>query len=287
MTSRNLLVGMESYIPEEKGQLIDLHQGLWRPNFQFAGAYIDVNEVNLPFDGDSTIPKEVQDNLSNPTRDQMIVKALSFTWLPSYITQDYQRIFIRIDVYGDERKFRISSDWLGCPPQNAVESLIGWGSAVGPFVMRLARPQRLRQGHSIMVEVGLADDETAFLFSGINVANTPHYSFFGIGCQSRKPYVFSTPNSTAGKLSAVHQNEYDEDIDITGFSFARYDTAAHRPIAKVTIGDHAWSKSEKPFWVYLNPFNYGRFDLGYLPEGGLVLNPGERFDIRFAAPGTA
>lgn len=289
MASQYFLVGMESYRPYMEGQKLDLREGCWCPDLQMAGAYMDVAEVHLPFDGDSSVPRGAQDRLNNAFDVPVIVKSLTFNWTPAFFGQDYSRAFLTIDVYGGQRDFSISDSPLYVPPQNSPDKLAGFDSAAAPLVIKLAAPCRLEDGESIYTELALADDETTFLFSGVTqsagggdeqtVPLTADHCFFGYGVHSGNVYTFANAGVASGIARETYQNEYNEPVNLTHLALLK-SAAAVRPIGKVAVGGRGWTRNERPLWLFASPCGVGRFDMGYLPAGGMVLLPGEQLDIR-------
>jgi hypothetical protein len=252
----------------------------------YAGSTVAVNAAAKTFPGEVGVSK---DPLKNDTQSPLIVRAFSCTvgWTIARASVATPLIF---DVTVNTMRrgsYKIQQQSVQYAPHvNFVTGLYGsLNTAVRPYVWKFAVPALLQRGETILFEYGNVSSESVFVWSS-SQAKASKYSIRCRGKVTGDLVLFGgggTP--TAGdRLVGVHQNLTDEDLEILSVTMVVGTATSDRPIFNMEIAGRRISRGERPFWLFAEPFTYGRFLFDRLPEGGLVLMPGDNFEVSVQNP---
>lgn len=265
-----------------------LKQGEWVPSLQFSGG--DQLTQNAAMSFFPRAATAYEDLLKNEQQSPMVVRALSMiidwsvahttTAVPMEFEVKYRRRGVPIALHPQPLK---------SPPSNWQTGLYGTTAVVAkPWVFKLAAPFRLRAGENILLTAALNLSED-FVLPGAPdgtevVGDTLNGAFVGVGRSSGLQRRMAIPQTTVlvAFKGIVVKSQYDEDIDITHMVWAGGSGGganAYRYWFRVEAGGRAWSKGARPMWMYAEPFLRSRLDFSRLPEGGLVLFPGDGFEV--------
>jgi hypothetical protein len=260
-----------------------LSEGLWTPNLQMYDAG-DISSTQVSFPGARDVAKDL---LKNEQQTPMIVRSFccTYNWVTSRRYTTDPLLFDVIVRSTRKGEYRLSPNTNAfAPPTNIATGLYGSTAvAAMPYVFKLATPCRLGVGESILLEVGNAEGEEVFSFAVTTAAKTTGYSVKCRGVNSGRIVHFGKKETIAlgstSKITGVHQNFYDEPLDILSLTIFTGSATTDRPLFLMEVNGRRWSRSERPMWLYCEPFKYSRVSFARLPEGGLVFMPEDQFEI--------
>lgn len=289
MADRNLLIGLESYVPRRADQLLDLHQGFWDPDFQQCGERIsDGGKYYLPATSPGAgagLSAQVLDNMRNDHPVPIIVRTVSFTWKPEYASDVASFTFdLQFKRRGQTRHYSVQK--AATPPANAKVGRSGTQAVVGPYVWRPAAPIRIPRDGIIYLKVGAAVSEAVYTFATVaaGAATDVEHVIFCRGVSSGRGYRFAdTVQGQAGNLTVDnYQNAYGEELDIVAIAVLCPNSVNYRAVFELAVNGKRCMEAERLFWLFAEPFPYARLDLSGLPEGGLVLYPQDTVGVTFS-----
>lgn len=260
-----------------------LSEGQWTPSLQMysAGTLTLAATQPLTFPADIGVSK---DPFKNETQSPLIVRAFSanINWATGRDATTSPMLFdlavhtVRRGTYKVQQQ-----SVMYAPPCNSVVGLYGSvGTALMPYVWKLAVPALLKRGETILFEFGNVVNEATFLWSSAQ-AKANYYSIRCRGVTSRQTVIFASSGtpSAGQRLSAVHQNLTDEDLEVLSVTMTVGTAATDRALFNMEIAGRRVMRGERPFWLFAEPFRYGRYVFDRLPEGGIVLMPNDSIDL--------
>lgn len=261
-----------------------LSEGQWVPNLQMYSAGTLYFATRQPFTFPSTIGVS-KDPFKNETQSPLIVRSFSSTinWATARDSTTNPLLFdVRVNTVR-RGSYKLQQQSVGyAPPANFVTGLYGsLGTAVQPYVWKLAVPALLKQGETILFEYGNVANEGAFTWGNNAQAKANKYSIRCRGKQSQQVVIYGgggTP-SAGSRLTGTHQNLTGEDLEIISITMVVGTVATDRPLFYIEIGGRRVMRGERPFWLFAEPFRYGRYVFDRLPEGGIVLMPNDSIDL--------
>jgi hypothetical protein len=264
-----------------------LDVGRWVPNLQmYAHGDVTTTEVTIP--GARGAAKDL---LKNERTTPMIVRAFSATWNwvePRASTTDPVAFDVRV------RSRRVGTYALSpngrqyAPGTNYVTGLYGTlGSAPNPHVYKLAAPCRVEPGQTIMIESGNVSSEEIFIFTTTITSDPINHMFHCRGARTGRLVLLGASHTHSGSIKSftdVHTNLYDEPLDILSLTIWSGKNSTDRPLVSIETGGHRWTQGERPLWLFCDPFQHSRILFDRLPEGGLVLEPDDAFEVTVRNP---
>jgi hypothetical protein len=269
---------------------VNLRDGFWVPSLHFCAHPNLVKGERGALPGGDATP-ERQRQLRNDGNTIMIVRAFTFLF-PAKATitvgdplDDVQKglgAYIRMRLFRRDREVVIAPDLYACPiglPQQSSD----YGNGENyPYIYRLAAPLRLAPGESVVLRIGCAESATDYEYSAAASASMRH-CVFAKGVQSDRPYQFGGAMSSAlSEYTTTHQNLMREPIDIYALSVT-VGVQGDYPLLRVWGPQGEWSSVTIPMHFLYSPldlissvsFALQTWDLSGLPEGGVVMFPGD------------